>query len=238
MLFGGSTGSPGQGYCILLINVIGFNTEKIIQQFGLLAIGGIVFAESGLLIGFFLPGDTLLLLGGVLASQGQLSLIPLLLVVITAAIVGDNVGYSIGRRTGHRIFRKQDGILFRQEHIERAEAFYEKHGGKTIIIARFIPIVRTFAPIVAGVGKMPRKRFMTFNIIGGLMWGAGITLLGYFVGSRIPHLDKYLNYVVIGVVIASFALSFGHLFKEQETRRLFVSRIKLVVRNFLLNKKV
>ncbi len=198
----------------------------------------IVFAESGLLIGFFLPGDTLLLSAGVFAAQGKLNLYLLITVVIIAAVIGDNVGYSIGRRTGHRIFRKKEGILFRHEHIERAEKFYEKHGGKTIIMARFIPVVRTFAPIVAGVGKMPRQQFFIFNIIGGILWGAGVTLLGYWFGSRIPNIDSYITPVIGLVIFASVVPPLVHLFRDREVRALFAQRVKLIFRNIFLNKKV
>lgn len=215
-------------YFILIM--FGINIEKIIQQFGILAIGIIVFTESGLLIGFFLPGDTLLLLAGVLASQGELELLPLLAVVTFAAIVGDNVGYSIGRRTGPRIFKKEDGIFFHKENIERAQAFYDKHGGKTIIIARFIPVVRTFAPLVAGIAKMPRRRFMAFNVIGGVTWGVGVTLLGYFVGSKIPHIDKYLHYIVLLVIVTSVGISLMHLLRNDTARSLLITKIKRLLK--------
>ncbi len=140
--------------------------ESIIQSGGVLLVAAIVFAESGLLVGFFLPGDTLLFSAGFFAAQGKLPLGWLLIAIVLAAIIGDNVGYSIGKRTGHKIFKKKDGILFRQEYITRANAFYELHGGKTITLARFVPIVRTFAPVIAGVAHMDRRRFMFFNIIG------------------------------------------------------------------------
>ncbi len=217
------------------------SAESIVQSghvLGILIIAAIVFAESGLLVGFFLPGDTLLFGAGLYASQGQVSLAWLLIAVIVAAVIGDNVGYSIGRRMGHRIFKKQDGLLFKHEYIERAEAFYEKHGGKTIIIARFTPIIRTFAPVVAGVGKMPRRRFFGYNLIGATLWGAGMILLGYFVGSRIPRLDKYIELVMIGVVVLSVGIAFGHVLKEAKNRRIIVARTKLIVRNIFLNKKV
>ena len=201
---------------------------------GVLIVALVVFAESGLLVGFFLPGDTLLFGAGLLASQGELPILPLIVATVLAAIVGDNVGYSIGRRSGHRLFKKKDGLLFRQGYITRAEVFYEKHGGKTIILARFTPVVRTFAPVVAGVGKMPRKRFMAFNVIGGTLWGAGMTLLGYHVGGRIPGLDKYIELVLLGVVVLSIGLSLLHLLKEKETRAIIWQKVK---RNIFLNKK-
>lgn len=214
------------------------NIDKVILGTGLLAIGGTVFAESGLLIGFFLPGDTLLFGAGILASQGTFNLGHLLVVVIVAAIVGDNVGYSIGHRTGKRLFNKKDSILFRQEHIERAEKFYEKHGGKTIIMARFVPIVRTFAPMVAGMGKMPRKRFMFFNIIGGILWGGGVIMLGYWIGSKVPWVEHFITPIILGVVVLSIAGSMIHVFKERETRELMVKKMKGWLRYLTLNKKV
>lgn len=205
---------------------------------GLLLIGAIVFAESGLLIGFFLPGDTLLFGAGLAASQGKFSLAALIITVVLAAIIGDNVGYSIGRRTGTRIFKKEQGILFRREHIERAQNFYEKHGGKTIIIARFVPVVRTFAPVVAGIGKMPRSRFMFFNVFGGVLWGTLMPVLGYLLGKRIPHLDKYIEYVLVGVVVISIMLAMLHVLKDKETRVLLALKIKKMLRHIFLNKKI
>lgn len=215
-----------------------FDVNGIIESGGILLVALIIFAESGLLVGFFLPGDTLLFGAGLYASQGRISLVWLMLAVVIAAVIGDNVGYSIGRRTGHRIFKKKDSLLFKHEHIETAEKFYERHGGKTIVLARFTPIVRTFAPVVAGVGKMPRPRFFFFNIIGGILWGAGMPLLGYTIGSRIPHLDKYIEIVVLGVVLLSLFVAFGHILREKENRQILASRIKLFIRNILLNKKI
>ncbi len=215
-----------------------FDPETIIQTGGVLLIAFIIFAESGLLVGFFLPGDTLLFGAGLAASQGEISLPWLIVATVIAAIIGDNVGYSIGRRTGHRIFKKKDGIIFRQEYIEKAEAFYEKHGGKTIIIARFTPIVRTFAPVVAGAGKMSRRRFFTFNIIGGILWGAGMPLLGYYIGSKIPGLDHYIEYVIISVVLLSLLLAFGHLLRDAETRKQLAVQARTWLSRVFLNKKV
>ena len=215
-----------------------FDIDTIIRSGGILIVSLIIFAESGLLIGFFLPGDTLLFGAGLAASQGEISLPILIISVVIAAIVGDNVGYSIGRRMGHRIFTKKDGIIFRKEYIETAEKFYEKHGGKTIIIARFVPIVRTFAPVVAGASKMPRERFFLFNIVGGIVWGAGLTLLGYFVGNRIPGLDHYIEIVILGVVALSIIIAAAHVLKDKETRRLIVKKIKDEASKIMLNKKV
>ena len=215
-----------------------FDPETIIHTGGVLLIALVIFAESGLLIGFFLPGDTLLFGAGLAASQGELSIWALIVSVVAAAIIGDNVGYSIGRRTGHRIFKKKDGILFRQEHLEIAEKFYAKHGGKTIILARFTPIVRTFAPVVAGASKMPRQRFLLFNVVGGLLWGVGMPLLGYFVGQRIPGLDKYIDYVILGVIVLSLLLAFSHLLRDKKTRQILWQKIKTFFSRVLLNKRV
>lgn len=212
--------------------------DKLILGGGLIAIGATVFAESGLLIGFFLPGDTLLFGAGILAAQGPLSIHWLLVVVISAAIAGDNVGYSIGRRTGHRIFKKQDSILFRHEHIERAERFYEQHGGKTIILARFVPVVRTFAPMVAGIGKMPRRRFMLFNVVGGFIWGGGVTLAGYWFGSKVPWIEDYITPVLLLIIVLSLAGSVAHIFKDRRSRELLLQRLKYYARYITLNKKI
>ena len=203
-----------------------FDVNHLIQTGGLLLIGAIVFAESGLLVGFFLPGDTLLFSAGFFASQGNPSLPLLIITVIVAAVVGDNVGYMLGKKTGKRIFKKQDGILFRQEYVQRAEKFYEDHGGKTIIIARFVPIVRTFAPMVAGIGSMSRKKFMAYNIIGGSLWGAGVTLLGYTLGSRIKNIDHYLLPIMLLATLLTFGPALWHVLGDAETRKRIIARLK------------
>lgn len=220
-----------------MVNLDGvFDVHTLIESGGILLISLIVFAESGLLVGFFLPGDTLLFAAGLAASQGELSLPILIVAVVVAAVFGDNVGYSIGRRAGHRIFRKKDGILFRQEYLDKAEKFYELHGGKTIILARFVPIVRTFAPVVAGAGKMSRQRFMFFNVFGGMLWGAGMPLLGYWVGNRIPGLDKYIEYVLLGVVAISIGLALLNLLQDPKTRQLLADRIRLKLHRYFRKK--
>lgn len=212
--------------------------DKWILGGGLIAIGATVFAESGLLVGFFLPGDTLLFGAGILAAQGVFSLPVLIGIVIISAIVGDNVGYSIGRRTGKRLFHKKESILFRPERLELAEKFYEQHGGKTIILARFIPVVRTFAPMVAGISKMPRQRFLLFNVVGGVLWGGGVTLAGYFLGKQMPWLESFITPVILGIVLLSVSVALFHLLKEKETRGLLVQKIKTLLSNLLLNKRV
>ncbi len=221
-------------YCLYMSFL---DPTTIVQSGGLLMIGAIVFAESGLLIGFFLPGDTLLLTAGVFAAQDKLPIVWLICVICFAAVVGDNVGYSIGHRTGDKIFKKKDGIIFRPEYLLRAKAFYELHGGKTVTLARFVPVVRTFAPIVAGAAKMDRRRFMLFNVAGALLWGIGVTLLGYFVGSKIPDIDKYLLPAVLVAMFLTFAPALHHILKDPKTRNKLVQNIKDLFNFVGLNRK-
>ncbi len=203
--------------------------ERIIQGGGIALIGAIVFSESGLAIGFFLPGDTLLFAAGFFSAQGQLPHIGwVIAVIIAAAVAGDNVGYSIGRRFGPRLFRKKDGIVFKQEYITRAEAFYEKHGGKTIVLARFVPVVRTFAPMVAGAGKMERKRFFMFNIIGATLWGAGVTTAGYFLGSKIPNIDAYILPIVGLAMFITFLPTVIHIVRDPQIRAAIAKKLRAV----------
>ena len=198
----------------------------LIQSGGLIAIGLIIFAESGMLVGFFLPGDTLLLSAGVLAAQGQLPIVMTIAVIAVAAIVGDNTGYLIGKLMGKRLFRKQDGILFRHEYVERAEKFYEKYGARAMLLAHFIPIVRSFAPLVAGVGQMNRAKFFAYDAIGDIAWAAIVTLLGYWVGSKIPNLDHYILPTILAVTVISISPMLWHLFGDPTARRRFIAAIK------------
>lgn len=169
---------------------------------GYLLLAGIVFAETGLLVGFFLPGDSLLFTVGVVAGAGQLNLLAINVVLIVAAIAGDAVGFQLGRRTGPAIFSRPDSKLFRQEHLRKTEEFYKKHGGKTIIYARFVPIVRTFAPFIAGVAKMDYGKFLSYNIFGGIGWVALLTTMGYFLGS-VPIVRAHFEKVILGIIVIS-----------------------------------
>lgn len=178
--------------------------QYLISTLGLIGVCVIVFAESGLFFGFFLPGDSLLFTAGLLASQGHMNIVLLVTGCIVAAIAGDSVGYAFGRKVGKTLFTREDSFFFHKKHAERAEKFYEKYGVKTIIIARFVPIVRTFAPIVAGVGNMHYRTFITYNIIGGVFWAGSLTLMGYFLGTLIPGISKYLDVIIIGIIILSF----------------------------------
>ena len=180
-----------------------YDVEGIIRWGGLQMLVAIVFAETGLMIGFFLPGDSLLVTAGVFAAAGHLDIISLLFWVTLAAIVGDQLGYYIGYRTGPRIFRRQDSLLFKRDHLIRAREFYERHGGKTIILARFIPVIRTFAPVVAGVGQMAYRRFVMFNVVGGFLWVWSMTLLGVTLGNVIPDIDRHIHVVIAIVVFLS-----------------------------------
>jgi membrane-associated protein len=182
--------------------IIEFLTGKgiLLTYFGL---AFIVFAETGLAAGFFLPGDSLLVVAGLFASTGKLNVFVLLVSLFIAAVVGDAVGYLTGAKLGPRIFSRQKSLLFKPSHLLKAQAFYEKYGGKTIIIARFVPIVRTFAPIVAGAAKMPYRQFVSFNVLGGLLWVFSMILAGYFLGRVIPNLDEHIEWVVIIVVALS-----------------------------------
>jgi membrane-associated protein len=180
-----------------------YDVEAIIRWGGILMLVAIVFAETGLLVGFFLPGDSLLVTAGVFAAAGHLDIWLLLTLVTAAAIVGDQVGYYIGYRTGPRIFRREESLFFKPKHLRRAQEFYEKHGGKTIILARFMPIVRTFAPVVAGVGQMEYRRFVTFNVVGGFLWVWSMSLLGYSLGQVVPDIDEHIHVVIVIVVLLS-----------------------------------
>lgn len=171
-----------------------------------------------MMVGFFFPGDTLLLSAGVLAAGGKLPLGWALLVIAVAAIVGDNTGYHIGRKLGPRLFRKEDGIVFRKEHIDRAEGFYEKYGSKTMLVAHFIPIVRSFAPVTAGAGKMNLKQFMIYDAVGDIAWAFVLTLFGYFVGSRVPGIDKYIEPLLIAVILIFLVPTLYHVLKDPKIR--------------------
>lgn len=185
-----------------------------------LVIWAIVFAESGLLVGFFLPGDSLLLTAGLLASQNILSIQYLILGCFVAAVLGDSVGYLTGHRLGRRLFHREDSRLFHKKHLVSAQRFYEKHGKKAIVLARFVPLMRTFAPIVAGIAAMHYRTFLAYNVVGGFIWTFGVTLLGYSLGAvipeaLIPEVDKYLLPIILVVIVVSLLPSVFHLYQER-----------------------
>jgi membrane-associated protein len=190
----------------------------------------IIFAESGLLIGFFLPGDSLLFTAGFLASQGYMNIYVLVIGFFLAAVIGDSVGYLFGHKVGKRLFQRENSLLFHKDNLLKAKAFYEKHGGKTIILARFIPMVRTFAPIIAGIGDMHYRTFLAYNVIGGVFWAIGITLAGYFLGRLIPNVDRYLLPIVLVIIVLSVAPTAYHILKDPDSRKQILQLIKKTLR--------
>jgi membrane-associated protein len=179
--------------------------QWLISTFGLIGILAIVFAESGLLIGFFLPGDSLLFTTGLLVAGGEYLRQPLWLVcllVSIAAVAGDQAGYLFGRRFGPALFRRPDSRLFKQENLAKAQSFFERHGARSIVLARFVPIVRTFTPIVAGASRMRYRTFLTYNVVGGALWGCGVTVAGYFLG-QVPFVKSNIELILIGIVAVS-----------------------------------
>jgi membrane-associated protein len=185
------------------------NPQHLIASGGLLLIAFMIFGESGMMLGFFFPGDTLLLSAGVFAEQGKLpgGIIALIIVVAIAAIAGDNTGYTIGKHAGRRLFHKKDSPIFKHEYIEQTQKFYARYGSKTMLLAHFFPVIRTFSPIVAGIGKMPRIKFAFFDGIGDITWAIVVSLIGYWFGSKIPanEIDRYIL-LAVGLAVA---ISFG-----------------------------
>ena len=177
-----------------------YDVEGLVRVGGLMALIVIVFVETGLFVGFFLPGDSLLVTAGLFAARGDLDLWHIYLFVSLAAIVGDSLGYTIGARTGPRIFSRENSLLFHKKHLITTKEFYDRYGGITIVLARFMPIVRTFAPLVAGVGRMQYRRFVFYNVFGGIGWVVSMTSLGYLLGRTVPDIDKHIH-IVIAVVI-------------------------------------
>lgn len=189
--------------------------EELIRWGGYAVMAAIVFAETGLLVGVFLPGDSLLVTAGVLAStDGVLEIKALIALLAAAAIAGDSVGYAIGHKIGPRLFSRQDSRFFHRDHLKRAERFYGKYGVKTIVLARFVPIVRTFAPTIAGVGRMRYRTFLLFNVLGGTGWVCSMTLTGYFLGRSIPDVEKHLHWVIAAVIVVSL-LPLAHEFLQR-----------------------
>lgn len=177
--------------------------DDLVRWGGYLVLVAIVFTETGLLVGFFLPGDSLLITAGLVAATGGLNIWWLNVLLCAAAIVGDSVGYAIGARIGPRLFTRERSLLFNPRHVERTRRFYARHGAKTIVIARFVPIIRTFAPVVAGVGEMPYHRFLFYNVAGGVGWVVSMTWAGYLLGQAIPDIDRHIHLIVVVVVVLS-----------------------------------
>jgi membrane-associated protein len=188
----------------------------IIKAVGVIGVIAIIFAESGLFFGFFLPGDSLLFTAGLLASQDYISFWFLLFGTMIAAIAGDNVGYAFGAKVGEAIFIRKDSRFFSQDNVQKAKQFYEHHGKKTIILARFIPVVRTFAPILAGVARMKYGTFVTYNVVGGILWTASLATLGYLFGNIIPDPDQYILPIVILIILFSISPGLYHLYRGKK----------------------
>ena len=180
-----------------------YNVPELIRLVGFYGLILIVFAETGLLVGFFLPGDSLLITAGLFAARGDLDFTMLVVTLIPAAIAGNATGYYIGHRTGKALYSRPDSLLFRREHLRMTHEYYERHGGKTIILAQFIPILRTFAPVVAGVGEMGYRQFATYNVVGAVFWIGGMTTAGYALGNAIPNIESRIHYVVAVVIFIS-----------------------------------
>ena len=192
--------------------------DDLIRWGGYMVLVAIVFTETGLLIGFFLPGDSLLITAGLVAAAGGLNIWWLNVLLIVAAVVGDSVGYAIGWRLGPRLFTREKSLLFNPKHVQRTRDFYARHGAKTIVIARFVPIIRTFAPVVAGVGQMEYRRFVTYNIAGGVGWVVSMTWAGYLLGRAIPNIGSHIHIVVGIVIVLSVIPIVVEVVKERKRR--------------------
>ncbi len=188
----------------------------------------IIFAESGLFFGFFLPGDSFLFTAGLFVSQGllQINLLPLLLLTFVAAVTGDSIGYTFGQHFGRSFFNKEGSLVRDPHHLQKAEAFYTKHGKKTIILARFVPVVRTFAPIAAGISSMHYQTFLIYNVIGGLIWSFGVTLAGYWLGKLIPGIDRYLIPIILVIIVVSVAQPLWHMWQDEQQREQLKSKVR------------
>ena len=193
-----------------------FDIVSLIQVSGYLGLFLIIFAESGLFFGFFLPGDSLLFTAGFLSSQGYFSIIPLILLLFIAAVSGDAVGYLFGKKVGPKIFSRSESFFFHPSHVEKTAKFFDKYGAKTILLARFVPIVRTFAPIMAGVGEMKYRTFAKYNALGALLWAIGLTVLGYLFGQKVPNADQYVIPVVALIIVLSIIPPIWEYLKERK----------------------
>ncbi|VVB70936.1 SNARE associated Golgi protein [uncultured archaeon] len=195
-----------------------YDVNNLILWGGYLIIAIIIFSETGLLIGFFLPGDSLLVTAGLFAAKGDLNIILLNLILIPAAVIGDALNYRFGFKVGGALFKREDSRFFKKKHVIKAKNFYEKHGGKTIIIARFVPVVRTFAPMVAGIAEMKYRKFFLFNVIGATLWIITMTMAGYLLGSLIPNIDKNITYVALAVIVISFIPLIVEYFRHRKKK--------------------
>ena len=193
--------------------------EFILTTFGVLGLFAVIFAESGLFFGFFFPGDSLLFTAGFLAPILGINIYFLITGVFVAAVLGDSTGYWFGNKVGQKLFNRDDSFFFRKEHLLKAQDFFTKHGAKALVLARFIPVVRTFVPIIAGVVSMKYREFLTWNILGGFLWGVGVTSAGYFLGRTIPNSEKYLGYIIAVIILSSFVPVIMEIWKGWKSKR-------------------
>ncbi|MDO8569500.1 MAG: DedA family protein [bacterium] len=196
-----------------------FDIVSLIQISGYIGLFLIIFAESGLFFGFFLPGDSLLFTAGFLSSQGYFSIVPLTIILFIAAVSGDAVGYFFGKKIGPKLFSRPQSFFFHPSHVDKTAKFFDQYGAKTILLARFIPVVRTFAPIMAGVGGMKYSTFAKFNILGAFLWAVGLTTLGYIFGKRVPHADQYVLPIVVIIIVVSLIPPIWEYFKERKNSK-------------------
>ncbi|MDE2311915.1 MAG: VTT domain-containing protein [Patescibacteria group bacterium] len=208
------------------MNLNVFNTVAFLQTAGYLGLFIIVCAETSVFIGFFLPGDSLLFSAGLLSSLGYFDISLILLLAFIAAIIGDNIGYYVGKKYGTKIFYKEHSLFLNKQYIGQAEDFYRRHGGKTLVIARFLPVVRTAAPVLAGVGRMRYPIFFAYNVLGALIWSLTMSLFGFYLGKFIPHAERYLALILVGIVVISLAPAAVAILKDKDRRRRLWSRFK------------
>jgi len=203
-----------------------FDVHQLLEAGSLIVIALVIFAESGLLLGLLLPGDTLLIAGGIFASQDRLPLVWLIASVAVATILGYQVGYFLGRTAGPRIFKRKEGILFREDYMVSTENFFHRYGWQAVLIARFIAVVRTIVPLVAGMGKMRQQTFIFFNVLGGVIWSAGLILTSYWVGQRVPNLDSYIKYLVLAAAVLTFGSVIYEVIKNRKNRQEIILALK------------
>ncbi|MEP7028597.1 MAG: VTT domain-containing protein [Candidatus Eisenbacteria bacterium] len=203
--------------------------QQAIKTIGLFGVFAVVFAETGLLIGFFLPGDSLLFTAGFLASQGVFEITALSIGCFTASVLGNVVAYAFGARVGRGLFERPNSRFFKREHLVKAHAFYERHGAAALVLARFIPGVRVFAPVVAGVGLMDYRAFTAANLIGGALWALGLTWAGYWLGHSIPNVDRYLLPIVLGIIVVSVLPGVIHVWKDREQRAAVLGALRRLI---------
>lgn len=205
------------------------DVNHILQAFGILGVALIIFAETGLLVGFFLPSDTLLIAGGIWAAQSKMSLLALIPLAALAAILGYQAGYKIGERAGPKLFKREEG-LFGSEHLDRSRTFFIRHGRKTVLLARFIVIIRTVIPLLAGMGKMDKRRFLAYNIIGAVLWTSSVTLAAYWLGRKIPNLDHYILFLVLLAMVLTSGTVFVELIRSPKRRHALVDGLRAELR--------